>query len=230
MIKHIDNKLEYKHVKLSSLEPHPNNPNTHSQTNLNEIAASINNVGYIDPVIVRPFNGKFQILAGEGRYMACQLNGIDTIPVICVELSDEQALAYMIASNEIPRSSEINPNKFEEVIKTLNSMDPNFQWNSIGLSDQEAGALLNFNADIVNDGAPTTDIHEGIKEKVKPLRLNLEQRAFVEYAISVYNEIAEEPAPHETEAVMHIIGDWLAGMTSPVEDSDVITDLNTENN
>lgn len=223
MKSNIDNKLKFINLDLELLDTHPKNPNTHSKANLNEISSSINNVGYIDPLVVRPHNNRYQILAGEGRFLACKMNGMAQIPVICVELNDEQALAYMVASNEIPRSSEINPNKFEEIIHTLNSIDPNFNWNSIGLSDQEAGALLNFDVNVINDGDPKTDLHDGIKEKVKPLRLNIEQRAFLEYVIEVYNEIAEEPAPHETEAIMYILSDWVASVS--VNNSKETTDI-----
>ena len=223
----IDNKLKFLNLKIDLLDTHPKNPNTHSKANLNEIAASINSVGYIDPLVVRPYNNRYQILAGEGRFLACKMNGLTQIPVICVELSDEQALAYMVASNEIPRSSEINAGKFEEIIHTLNSIDPNFNWNSIGLSDQEAGALLNFDVNVINDGDPKSDLHDGIKEKVKPLRLSLEQRAFLEYVIEVYNEVAEEPAPHETEAIMFILSDWVASVSTngSKEAADTVEDL-----
>lgn len=212
----VDNKLQYKKINIADLVPHPQNPNTHSKVNINEITASILAVGYIDPIIVRPYGDSYQILAGEGRYLACKNGGINEVPVISVELTDEQALAYMVASNEIPRSSEINPNKFEEVIKTLNNINPDFNWTSIGLSDQEAGALLNFDVDVINDGAPSGDMHEGIKEKIKPLRLTLEQRAFVDYIVHVFNSLQETPAPHENEVIMYILSDWLSSV-SPQE-------------
>lgn len=205
-----DNQLEYKKIHISDLTPHPQNPNTHSKVNINEITASIETVGYIDPIIVRPHGDAYQILAGEGRYLACKHAGINEVPVISVVLTDEQALAYMVASNEIPRSSEINANKFEEVIKTLNSINPNFNWTSIGLSEQEAGALLNFDINVINDGAPSDDLHDGIKDKVKPIRLDLEQRAFIDYVVHVFNSLDENSKLPETEVIMCILSDWLS--------------------
>jgi len=226
-MKHYNNNLTFKEISVLDLSPHPQNPNTHSQQNLNEITFSIENVGYIDPVVVRPYNGKYQILSGEGRFLACKKSGKNSIPVIIVELDDEKALAYMIASNEIPRSSEINPERFETVIQTLHSINEDFKWESIGLSNEEASALLNFNKNVINDGDMDIDPHEGIKEKVKPLRLDLEQRAFLDYVIQVFKEVTESSNIPESEAVMAILADWVAGVTEiPLDDEDIQSDTN----
>lgn len=224
-----DNQLEYKKISISDLIPHPKNPNTHSKININEISASIETVGYIDPIIVRPHGDGYQILAGEGRYLACKQAGIREVPVISVVLDDEQALAYMVASNEIPRSSEINPNKFEDVIKTLNSINPNFNWTSIGLSEQEAGTLLNFDINVINDGSPSDDLHEGIKEKVKPIRLDLEQRAFVDYVVHMFNSLEENSKIPETEVIMCILSDWLSAIAPTTESNESSDYTDTDN-
>lgn len=223
-MKAYDNKLNFKKVDITSLVPHPENPNTHSQQNLNEITASIENVGYVDPIVVRPYGDSYQILAGEGRFLACKKSGTTEIPVVIVELNDEQALAYMLASNEIPRSSEINPEKFENVIKTLHSINEDFNWGSIGLSNEEANALLNLNLNVINDGDMSSDPHEGINERAKPLKLDLEQRAFLDYVVHIFREATDSPKMPETEIVMAILADWVAGVTSPSGSEDVETD------
>ena len=225
-MKPYDNKLNFKDVDVTSLVPHPKNPNTHSQKNLNEITASIANVGYVDPIIVRPYQGQYQILAGEGRFLACKRIGKTSIPVIVVELNDEQALSYMIASNEIPRSSEINPERFETVIQTLHSINEDFNWESIGLSKEEADALLNINVNVINDGDMHTAPDDGIKDKVKPLRLDLEQRTFLDYVVGVFREVTDSPKLPEAEIVISVLADWVSSITEiPTNDSDHESEL-----
>lgn len=221
-----NNNLKFNELSIHDLLPHPKNPNTHSQQNLNEIIASIDNVGYIDPVIVRPYGEQYQILAGEGRFLACKKSGISTIPVVIVELNDEQALSYMIASNEIPRSSEINPERFENVIQTLHSINEDFNWESIGLTQEEANSLLNVNLNVINDGDMNSDPHDGIQEKVKPLRLDTQQRVFLDYVVQVFREVTDSPKLPEPEIVMHILADWIAGISeAPIEENDTEPDL-----
>ena len=67
---------------------------------LHELAASIKSTGVMQPVVVRPVvGGKFQLIAGERRWLASQKAGKPTVPAIVREVSNEQALEMTIIEN-----------------------------------------------------------------------------------------------------------------------------------
>jgi ParB family chromosome partitioning protein len=67
---------------------------------LHELAASIKSAGVMQPVVVRPtVGGKFQLIAGERRWLASQKAGKPTVPAIVREVSNEQALEMTIIEN-----------------------------------------------------------------------------------------------------------------------------------
>ena len=66
---------------------------------LEELAKSISSNGIIQPVIVRPKDMSYELIAGERRWRAAQLSKIHSIPAIVRDLSDEQAAEYAIAEN-----------------------------------------------------------------------------------------------------------------------------------
>lgn len=66
---------------------------------LQELADSINEHGILQPIAVRKKGRKFEIVAGERRYRACLLAGLDVIPVIIKELSDAQMMELAILEN-----------------------------------------------------------------------------------------------------------------------------------
>jgi ParB family chromosome partitioning protein len=83
------------------------------QTALEELAMSIKAQGVMQPIVLRPLSGqKFEIIAGERRWRATQLAGLDTIPAIVRDVSDEAAVAMSLIEN-IQRE-DLNP--IEEAI------------------------------------------------------------------------------------------------------------------
>lgn len=74
---------------------------------LEELANSIRTQGIIQPLIVRPAGNKFEIIAGERRWHAAQLAGLDEVPVIIRHIPDEAAIAMALIEN-IQRE-DLNP-------------------------------------------------------------------------------------------------------------------------
>jgi len=75
---------------------------------LTELANSISATGVVQPIIVRPLpNGRFQLIAGERRWLASQKTGKDTIPAIIRQVSDEQAMEMTIVENL--QRADLNP-------------------------------------------------------------------------------------------------------------------------
>jgi len=66
---------------------------------LNELAASIKNVGLLEPLIVRPFEDGYEVVVGERRYRASQQANLDKIPVIIREYTDDQVIELNLIEN-----------------------------------------------------------------------------------------------------------------------------------
>ncbi len=90
-------KIEY--VNTSNVTPYARNARTHSKKQINQIAKSIEEFGFTNPILV---NVDGQIIAGHGRLLAAQHLKIPTVPVVRIEhMSPEQIRAYVIADNRL---------------------------------------------------------------------------------------------------------------------------------
>ena len=109
-------------VSISDLSRNPYQPRQHfSEEKLVELANSIKKNGIIQPIAVRPQktgNGKYEIVAGERRWMAAQRAGLHEIPVTILDLSDVESLEVAIVEN-IQRD-DLNPVEEARGYKRLN--------------------------------------------------------------------------------------------------------------
>ena len=95
---------EYKTVSVSSLIPYARNSRTHSDAQVGQIAASIKEFGFLNPIIV---DGESGIIAGHGRVLAMQKLGMADVPVIdASHLTDVQRRAYVIADNKLALNAD----------------------------------------------------------------------------------------------------------------------------
>ena len=95
---------EYKTVPVSSLIPYARNSRTHSDAQVGQIAASIKEFGFLNPIIV---DGNSGIIAGHGRVLAMQKLGMADVPVIdASHLTDIQRRAYVIADNKLALNAD----------------------------------------------------------------------------------------------------------------------------
>ena len=85
-------------LPLREIEPDPEQPRkTFDEQALGELAASIAEHGLLQPIAVRPRPmGGYSIVAGERRWRAARLAGLDEVPVIIKDVTDEQAAALRI--------------------------------------------------------------------------------------------------------------------------------------
>jgi ParB family chromosome partitioning protein len=88
-------------VAIDRIEPNPEQPRlAFDQATLDELAASIREHGVLQPILVRPLDGtRFQLIAGERRWRASRLAGLDTIPALIEEIDDDTALEIAIIEN-----------------------------------------------------------------------------------------------------------------------------------
>jgi len=86
-------------VAIDKLVPAPRNARTHSKKQLRQIAASIRQFGFTNPVLV---NARLEVIAGHGRLAAARMVGLDEVPVLRIDwLSEAQQRAYVIADNRL---------------------------------------------------------------------------------------------------------------------------------
>ena len=97
-----------KQIDINDIEPNKKQPRKNfDQEELNDLSKSILEHGIIQPLVVREVNGKYEIVAGERRYRAARLAGLNEIPVIIKNFSDQQTLEVALVEN-IQRE-DLNP-------------------------------------------------------------------------------------------------------------------------
>jgi len=92
--------LELRQIKTSELEPNPKQPRLEfDKEKLKELAGSITESGLVEPIIVRKQGAKYQIIAGERRWRAAKLAGINTVPCIVKDVADKKLLLESFIEN-----------------------------------------------------------------------------------------------------------------------------------
>ena len=88
-------------VHVDHIEPNPEQPRlVFEQAALDELAASIREHGVLQPILVRPLGSNtYQIVAGERRWRASRLAGLETIPALIEDIDDDTALEIAIIEN-----------------------------------------------------------------------------------------------------------------------------------
>jgi ParB family chromosome partitioning protein len=105
-------------IDLDLIEPNSEQPRTRfSENNLEELTQSIRANGVVQPIIVRKKGGNYEIVAGERRWRASQRAGLQKIPVIVKDVSDEKLLELALIEN-IQRQ-ELNPIEEARAYKNL---------------------------------------------------------------------------------------------------------------
>jgi ParB/RepB/Spo0J family partition protein len=90
-----------RNVPVDRIEPNPENPRlSFEEGALDELAASIREHGVLQPILIRPLGpNQFQLVAGERRWRAARVAGMDTIPALIEDLDDDAALEIAIIEN-----------------------------------------------------------------------------------------------------------------------------------
>jgi ParB-like chromosome segregation protein Spo0J len=124
--------------KVDSLIPYVNNSRKHSEEQIAQIAASIKEFGWTNPILVDGENG---IIAGHGRLMAARKLEMDKVPVIELKhLSDTQRKALVIADNKLALNSEWEYAILKLELDSLKESD--FDMKILGFESEELTNLL----------------------------------------------------------------------------------------
>ncbi|WP_412057316.1 site-specific DNA-methyltransferase [Bartonella sp. DGB2] len=135
--------LNVQQIALEQLIPYARNARTHSDAQVAQIAGSIAEFGFVNPVLV---GGDHVIIAGHGRVMAAQKLGLTTVPAIMLKhLTDNQRRALVIADNKIAENAGWDEDLLRLELQSL--VDEDFNLDLLGFNDVELDDLLSLDDD-----------------------------------------------------------------------------------
>ena len=156
------NKPKIEILKTDSLIPYARNSRTHSESQVAQIAGSIREFGFTNPVLIDGENG---IIAGHGRIMAAQKLGLAEVPCIRLDhLTETQRKAYVIADNKLALNSGWDETMLGLELADLRELD--FDLSLTGFDGDEIEAALNPNEP---DFAPGTEEDQGKLDEKSPI-------------------------------------------------------------
>ena len=122
---------------IERLSPYENNAKLHPDSHIEQIANSIEEFTFLDPVAVDE-NG--EILEGHGRLLAAKKRGDSVIPIIQITgLSDAQKVAYRLAHNKLTMNTGFDPDMLKLDFRFL--QDEGFDWDLTGFGELELSFL-----------------------------------------------------------------------------------------
>jgi DNA modification methylase len=129
--------LNVKQVEIAALIPYARNSRTHSDSQIAQIAASIKEFGWTNPVLV---DGESGIIAGHGRVLAARQLGMKKVPVIeLAHLTPAQKQAYIIADNKLALNAGWDDSMLAVELAELQGID--FDTDLTGFTAEEIAAL-----------------------------------------------------------------------------------------
>lgn len=131
---------------IGRLQPYAKNARVHSTEQVAQIAASITEFGFVNPILV---DGKDGIIAGHGRLAAARELALDVVPVVVLDhLTPAQRKAYVLADNRLAENAEWDPQLLQEELVSLNLQ--NYDLGVLGWSDEELAEIME--PDLEEDG------------------------------------------------------------------------------
>jgi DNA modification methylase len=128
----------YKEIPLAELVPYERNARTHSAEQVEQLARSINEFGFTNPLLVDEQN---RVIAGHGRLMAATSLGMDRVPCIEVAgLSDAQRRALILADNKLALNAGWDVDMLSSELASLKL--EGFDLDIVGFSIEELGAFF----------------------------------------------------------------------------------------
>jgi len=130
--------MQIEQIEVSKLIPYAKNSRTHNDAQVAQIAASIKEFGWTNPILV---DGDKGIIAGHGRLMAARKLGLDKVPVIELkDMTETQKKAYIIADNQLALNSGWDTSLLSLELEEL--QDEGFDLELLGFDDKELDKLL----------------------------------------------------------------------------------------
>jgi ParB family transcriptional regulator, chromosome partitioning protein len=168
----LENELKIEYIETKRLIPYLNNARTHSEKQISQLAASIREFGFTNPILVDRLN---TIIAGHGRLSAANKLEMERVPVLRIEhMSKAQQKAYVLADNQLALNAGWDNDLLKLELAELKEMD--FDINLIGFPD------LEFSPDL-----PDEDEEKNMEQKMV-ITVSFEDRSALEDLFQELNE------------------------------------------
>ena len=140
--------LEVIYRSVDELVPYKNNPRTHSPKQLSQIARSIREFGFTNPVLI---DGERNIVAGHGRVAAAKQIGLAEVPTVGLQfMSEAQKRAYIIADNKLAENAGWDQELLQIELEGLLEFDSSFDLTLTGFDTGEIDFILT-DPDVTNE-------------------------------------------------------------------------------
>jgi ParB-like chromosome segregation protein Spo0J len=170
--------MKIQEIAVDKLIPYAKNSRTHSDQQVAQIAASIKEFGFRNPILVDGVG----IIAGHGRLLAAQKLGLTKIPTIdCSDMSATQKKAYIIADNKLAMNAGWDNDLLKLEITDL--QEENFDINLLGFDNSE----LNFTAEIDYGILDDEDVSKQLSDMANGVRKAIQ----IEFEPEHYDEAFE---------------------------------------
>ncbi|PUE21851.1 hypothetical protein B9Z43_01330 [Limnohabitans sp. MMS-10A-192] len=169
-------------ARIDDLIPYARNSRTHSEAQVAQVAASIREFGFTNPVLIDADGG---IIAGHGRVLAARKLGMDTVPAIRIDyMTEAQKRAYVIADNKLALNAGWDDELLALELGDLN--DEGFDLSLTGFSEDELARLV---IDAEETGMP--DLASGDREPLQQMAFMLhdDQAETVRAALDVAKQM-----------------------------------------
>ena len=189
--------MQIKEVAVDKLIPYAKNSRTHSEAQVAQIAASIKEFGFRNPILVDGTG----VIAGHGRLLAARKLNLKQVPTIdCSDLTEPQKKAYIIADNKLAMNAgwdgELLALEMEELLKG------NFNLELLGFTEGELDELLDTTPQEAELGLlPDEKLDNFLNGDTKILRLAYDEQEFE----SVVNGLQQLQKELETEDFSTIV-------------------------
>jgi ParB-like chromosome segregation protein Spo0J len=189
--------MQIKEVAVDKLIPYAKNSRTHSEAQIAQIAASIKEFGFRNPILVDGTG----VIAGHGRLLAARKLNLKQVPTIdCSDLTEPQKKAYIIADNKLAMNAgwdaDLLAIEMEELLKG------NFNLELLGFTEGELDELLDTKPQEAELGLlPDEKLDNFLNGDTKILRLAYDEQEFE----SVVNGLQQLQKELETEDFSTIV-------------------------
>jgi ParB family chromosome partitioning protein len=152
----------YKEISIDDIRVNPYQPRTAFDTEkIEEIAASIRELGIIQPIVVREHNGGYEIIAGERRFRGAKLAGMTRVPVFVKNVSDENMLQMALIEN-------LHRDNLSPLDKALGFKD---LIEKFGITQKRISEIYNMSRPAVANTLRLLDLDDEIKEALHAKRI-----------------------------------------------------------
>jgi len=179
-------KLNIEIVDIDEIKESNYNSRIHSEAQVEKIANSIAEFGFVNPIIIDDEN---EIIAGHGRFMAAKHLNLNEVPTIkLTHLTDDKKRAFIIADNKIALSGEWDYDMLKEEFDTI-------------LKSEMDIDLLGFNRKFIDSMFKEKDSDAMVVHKLKTLKINFDAE-YYDTTLDSMNDIMDKEGCVDHEEVL----------------------------